>query len=91
MTDMREKMARALIEADLRRTSDYEKVYAKQIIEEGWSGWINYVDAVIEAMVPTNDMLLAGARSIGKTMGQDNHIERARSCWQAMLAALEGK
>ena len=36
------------------------------------------------------DMKLSGARSIGKTMGVENHTERARQCWQAMTAvALE--
>ena len=46
---------------------------------------------VIVPREPSEAMLLAGARSIGKTMGTANHIERARSCWQAMLAALEVK
>jgi hypothetical protein len=40
---------------------------------------------------PTSEMLLAGARSIGNTMRFPNHIERARSCWQAMIAASKGR
>ena len=46
---------------------------------------------VIVPREPSKEMLLAGARSIGKTMGVANHIERSRPCWQAMLAALKGK
>ena len=37
--------------------------------------------------IPTTDMLIAGARSIGNTMRQENHNERARECWQAMCDA----
>ena len=33
---------------------------------------------------PTPEMLLAGARSIGNSMRQENHNERARECWKAM-------
>lgn len=39
----------------------------------------------------TPEMRLAGARSIGNTMRCDNHTERAAACWEAMIAALEGK
>lgn len=34
---------------------------------------------------PTKEMLLAGARSIGSSMRQENHNERARECWKAMV------
>lgn len=33
---------------------------------------------------PTKEMLIAGARSIGSSMRQENHNERARECWKAM-------
>lgn len=36
---------------------------------------------------PTNDMTLAGARSIGQTMGVENHTLRAADCYSAMLNA----
>ena len=35
----------------------------------------------------TFQMATAGARSIGNTIGTDNHVERARACWRAMTAA----
>ncbi len=34
---------------------------------------------------PTKEMLIAGARSIGSSMRQENHNERARECWEAMV------
>lgn len=43
-----------------------------------------------EAGAPSEDMLVAGARSIGNTISHDNHIERARACWNAMNAARSG-
>ncbi len=36
---------------------------------------------------PTIEMLIAGARSIGGSMRQENHNERARECWKAMVDA----
>ncbi len=39
---------------------------------------------------PTLEMVLAGARSIGRTMRWENHNDRSRACWQAMIAASEG-
>jgi len=43
--------------------------------------------AVIEL---TPEMTLAGARSIGNTVHTDNHVARARDCWDAMMAARGG-
>ncbi len=41
--------------------------------------------------MPTPEMLTAGSRSIGNTMRQENHNERARACWKAMCDSyLEG-
>ncbi len=40
---------------------------------------------------PTTEMVLAGARSIGNTMRYDNHNDRARECWKAMIAARSGQ
>lgn len=37
--------------------------------------------------IPTSEMLIAGARSIGNTMNIPNHTERAKDCWNAMLKA----
>ncbi len=39
---------------------------------------------------PTTDMLLAGARSIGASAHTDNHVQRAKECWHAMQAAMNG-
>ena len=39
---------------------------------------------------PTLEMVLAGARSIGRTMRWENHNDRSRACWKAMIAASEG-
>lgn len=36
---------------------------------------------------PTESMKLVGARSIGRTMGETNHIQRSLDCWQAMIDA----
>lgn len=36
---------------------------------------------------PTPKMIIAGARSIGSSMRQENHNERARECWKAMADA----
>lgn len=33
---------------------------------------------------PTPEMLTAGSRSIGNSMRQENHNERAKECWKAM-------
>lgn len=38
----------------------------------------------------TEQMLVAGARSIGNTVGETNHIERASACWRAMNSARDG-
>lgn len=47
-------------------------------------------EAILEN--PTPEMKLAGARSIGQTMGQENHTERAAQCWREMTrVALEKK
>lgn len=48
--------------------------------------------AALKAMLePTAKMSLAGARSIGKTMGVANHTERAAQCFRVMItAAMEG-
>lgn len=41
---------------------------------------------------PTPEMLTAGSRSIGNSMRQENHNERARACWKAMRDSyLDGK
>lgn len=39
---------------------------------------------------PTSQMLLAGARSIGLSAHTDNHVQRARECWDAMTKAQSG-
>lgn len=39
--------------------------------------------------LPTQDMLTAGGRSIGRTMRETNHYERARDCWDSMIRAKE--
>lgn len=39
---------------------------------------------------PTTGMLLAGARSIGASAHTDNHVQRAKECWHAMNAAMNG-
>lgn len=43
-----------------------------------------------ETALATSDMLLAGARSIGLSAHTDNHVQRARECWDAMIAARGG-
>ncbi len=49
-------------------------------------GWVRVFKAIIGTMKdPSHEMLLVGARSIGKTMGVANHIERSRPCWDAMI------
>lgn len=35
---------------------------------------------------PTDEALLNGARSIGLTIGMENHIERARHCYRAFMS-----
>ncbi len=41
--------------------------------------------------IPTPEMLTSGARSIGNSMREENHNERARECWKAMCNSyLEG-
>lgn len=37
----------------------------------------------------TNDMITAGARSIGRTMRFPNFSERAKDCWESMMKAKE--
>lgn len=44
-------------------------------------------DAMREA---SRSMLIAGARSIGNTINESNHMQRAKACWQAMNDAEHG-
>ena len=99
MTDMREKMAPAL-EPELWERWDkevdmYLPEYKQARLDKPWTKITESLvraKAAIEAYrEPTDEMLLVGARSIGKMMGMANHIERARACWNDMTnAALEG-
>jgi len=36
---------------------------------------------------PTVEMNIAGARSIGSTIGDPNHTQRSKACWDAMITA----
>lgn len=100
MTDMQEKVARAIAlwvgymgVLDTMPPGDPGDPCNDAWIERQFRPFLSAAQAAIEAYrVPTDEMLLVGARSIGKTMGTANHIERARACWLAMAdAALEGK
>ena len=42
---------------------------------------------VIVPREPTAEMMITGARSIGKSMNIENHTERAKQCHQAMIDA----
>ncbi len=98
MTDMLSKADQALWDAGPENQdplgvilADYFDGYTPEEIRASILPF--YTKAVIQALrSPTDEMLLVGARSIGKTMGVANHIERSRPCWQAMIdKALEGK
>jgi hypothetical protein len=66
-------------------------------VDPGENTWDEIADDLLKALdeqgmavVPKDypldsDVLLAGARSIGKSMHIDNHMERARLCWIAMM------
>ena len=100
MTDMQEKVARAICKAESAgmgrdQTCDCDGKTDSYQVTDGRGRkhqrkrpcpYLNEAEAAIEAMrSPTNEMLLVGARSIGKTMGVANHIERSRPCWQGMI------
>lgn len=38
----------------------------------------------------TPEMIIAGARSIGRSMRDENHNVRAEKCWKAMIDAFHG-
>ena len=89
MPDMIESMARALLEADLRRTGDYENSNTRQIIEQGWPGWVNAAKAV-QAVIrtPTDAMTRAGASVPIPPPGMPS-MEASRLVWQAHVDAME--
>ena len=63
--------------------------YAKMAVQN--SDRMDFLETEVERLKhQTPEMLLAGARSIGNTMGVENHQERAAACWKAMTAAAHG-
>ena len=77
---IREKVARAPHPLRLSHSSTTAVINAflAAAAEEGWE---------MTPDQPTESMLKWGARDIGKSMRETNHIERAKSCYRAMLAA----
>ncbi|MEE8607238.1 MAG: hypothetical protein V3S55_06530 [Nitrospiraceae bacterium] len=93
MTDMLSVVARAIAGVCNDKGQELASKCEMQAPPIPWQAFKREAKAALEAMrSPTDEMLLVGARSIGKTMGVANHIERSRPCWQAMIdKALEGK
>lgn len=65
----------------------------EDFVQDCWRQFVAGAKHTIKALRnPTTDMKLQGARSIGRTMGQENHNVRSDDCWKAMVdAALEGE
>jgi hypothetical protein len=51
---------------------------------------MNKLAELMSASQPSHAMAVAGARSIGNTAGDENHMVRARACWNAMVDARFG-
>ncbi len=49
--------------------------------------WLSDNGFVVVPREPTREMGLKGGWEIGHTMKQENQIQRARQCWQAMTDA----
>jgi hypothetical protein len=50
---------------------------------------VDEVVDIIEALKePPPEAYLMGARSIGETMGEENHVVRARKCYEAIVSAV---
>ena len=83
---IREKVARAIANTrgqatrngDIRAADAAINAFLEVAAEQGWH---------MRPDEATEDMRLSGARDIGKSMREENHMVRSQSCYCAMLTA----
>ena len=85
MSEMIERVARALCNRLESVSSDDGNT-----LDDWMKGHGDYYRSLAKAAIevlrePTPKMKSLGAKSIGKSMGIENHTERSNQCWQAMI------
>lgn len=87
-----EQRIREAAEDEAERYADRSGERARRIgiLEAECAGLVSLLldvqqDCIDLRKEPTPEAFLEGARSIGKTMGDENHVTRARLCYQAIM------
>lgn len=96
MSEMIERVAKALIVSRFGQDAMFMFLPVPPEFDPTGEKQLKFIARIDEARVearaaikamrePSGNMKLEGVRSIGRTMGQENHNVRSRDCWQAMI------